>query len=177
MAPLTSTIPTLESLSNSETAQFVEALGDIFEHSPWVAAVAWESRPFTSIESLHGAMVRAMHAAGRDRQMALIRAHPQLAGHQALDGSLTASSKVEQERAGLNHCSAKELEELRELNATYLAKFGLPFVMAVANRTRNEIFIALRERSKNTHEMEFVRSLDEISKIAELRLVALLAMG
>ncbi len=169
--------PTLETLSSSDEAQFVEALGNIFEHSPWIAAAAWESRPFTSIESLHGAMVQAMHGAGKDRQIALIRAHPQLGGHEAHDGRLTTSSKLEQSGAGLNHCSAKELEELHKLNAAYLAKFGFPFIMAVKNRTRLDILAAFVERTKSPAAEEFARCLLEIDKIAKFRLRALLAQG
>lgn len=171
---MTTAQPTIAVLSSLDESQFTEALGNIFEHSPWVAAAAWKSRPFTSIGSLHGAMVQAMLSAGRENQIALIRAHPQLGGAEARNKALTANSAREQSRAGLDHCDSGELEQLRILNAAYLAKFGFPFVMAVRNRSRFDVFSALAERTEHSVQEEFARCLDEIGKIAEFRLRDLL---
>lgn len=171
---MTSARITLESLSSSSETRFVRLLGGIFEDSPWVAAAAWASRPFASAESLHEAMVHVVRDADRALQLALIRAHPQLAGQEAREGGLSANSTDEQSRAGLNQCTAQELGELKRLNADYLAKFGFPFVMAVKDRTQQEILIALAQRIGNQHEVEFERCLDEIAKIARFRLLAML---
>jgi OHCU decarboxylase len=149
---------------------FVAALGDVFERSPWVAEGAWERRPFGSAAALHGAMVAVMREAGRERQLALIRAHPELAGAAARGGNLTAASRSEQAAAGLADASADESAEFRRLNAAYRRRFGFPFVLAVAGRSRADILAVFAERLGHTPEEEFDRALEEIARIAYLRL-------
>ncbi len=168
---------TLEELSTADRAAFVSALGGIFEHSPWIAEQAWEARPFASIGDLHWAMVRIVQSASAERQLALICAHPELAGKEAADGTLTADSKDEQASAGLNRCTPDELARLSHLNRAYREKFGFPFVIAVKNSTKLEIFRELEWRLHNPQEAEFRRCLDEIAQIARLRLAALLGEG
>src|SRR5437667_2141732 len=146
---------TLESLSASDRASFVAILGGIFEHSPWIAEAAWEGRPFASVDALHEAMAKVVRDAPRERQLALIMAHPELAGREAAEGSLTPDSRGEQASAGLDRCTRDELKRLRELNAAYRQKFGFPFVMAIKGRTRGEIFQALEARMQHGTDEEF----------------------
>ena len=120
-------------------AQFVQQLGGIFEHSPWVAETAWDSRPFADVAGLHAAMVAAVRAAPHARQLAFLRAHPELAGRAMVDQSLTAESANEQTRSGLTQCTPAEFARLHELNAAYKRKFGWPFILAVKHLDRPTI--------------------------------------
>ncbi|MBL8511580.1 MAG: 2-oxo-4-hydroxy-4-carboxy-5-ureidoimidazoline decarboxylase [Betaproteobacteria bacterium] len=164
----------LAALNHLDRAHFVALLGAIFEHSPWVAERAWAARPFHSLTELHTAMAAAVRAASTAEQLALICAHPELAGKEAAAGTLTQDSQTEQASAGLNHCSAAELVQLRQLNQRYREKFGFPFVMAVKHRSRYEILAALAARLEHDREREFSACLAEIEKIGRLRLEALL---
>ena len=164
----------LATLERGSRAAFVAALGGVFERSPWVAAAAWEQRPFNSRAALHRAMVDIVRGAGHERQLALIRAHPELAGSKALAAGLTDASKAEQSSAGLTRASPEELARFAELNRRYRERFGFPFVMAVRGRSKDEILAAFAERLAQPPEAEFARALDEIARIAELRLAALI---
>jgi len=166
--------PTFVTLSAAPKKEFVATLGGIFEHTPWIAERAYERRPFTSVDALHAAMLGVLAAAPREAKLALICAHPELAGKEAAAGTMTADSVGEQASAGLDRCSPDELARLRAGNAAYREKFGFPFVMAVKGRSRQEILAALAERTGNTREAEFARGLEEIGRIARLRLDALL---
>jgi 2-oxo-4-hydroxy-4-carboxy-5-ureidoimidazoline decarboxylase len=163
---------TLAALSALPQAPFTARLGDIFEHSPWIAERAWAARPFASIEALHAAMLAVLDAASQPEQLALIRAHPELAGREAAAGKLTAASSGEQRGAGLDQCSAAELVRLRELNAAYRARFDFPFVIAVKGLTRWQIIAAMEARLQNEAAAEFRACLAEIGKIARFRLDA-----
>ena len=165
----------LAELSALPRTDFVARLGDIFEHTPWIADRAWPERPFDSIDTLHAAMIAALTSASAAEQLALIRAHPELAGKEAAAGTLTESSTGEQKGAGLDQCSATELQRLRSLNATYQARFGFPFVIAVKGLTRYQIMDAIEARLQNDTDTEFRTCLREIGKIARFRLDALLA--
>ena len=164
---------TLRSLNEGGRDAFVAMLGAIYEHSPWVAERAWDAAPFASIEALHAAMRGAVGRAGLDAQLALIRAHPKLAGRAAIAGELTASSRSEQQGAGLDRCTPEEYARLHALNAAYEARFGFPFILAVAGRSRAEILAAFEARMANDPETEFATALREIDKIARLRLEAM----
>ncbi len=167
----------LTSLSAASREQFVAALGGVFEHSPWIAEHAYSARPFASVDALHAAMVAAVAAAAHDVQLTLIRAHPELAGKEAQQGTMTADSVGEQASAGLDRCTPDELVRLREGNRAYRDKFGFPFVMAVKGRSRDEILAALSARLAHSRDEEFARCIAEIGKIARLRLTALLPDG
>lgn len=165
----------LQALSASDRATFVARLGSIFEHSPWIAERAWASRPFDSVAALHRAMLTVLETATPDEQLGLIRAHPELAGKEAAEGTLTADSTSEQRGAGLDRCSADELARLRRLNAAYRERFGFPFVMAVKGRSKFEIMDAIEARLANDRDTEFRTCLAEIGKIARFRLDAMFA--
>ncbi len=163
----------LTELSALPQSQFTARLADIFEHSPWVAERAWDHRPFADLDALHAAMVAAMLAAPETEQLALIRAHPELAGKEAAAGVLTAASTGEQRGAGLDQCTAEELVRLRELNTAYRDRFGFPFIIAVKGLTRHQIMDAIAQRLQNDREIEFRTCLAQIAKIARFRLDAL----
>jgi 2-oxo-4-hydroxy-4-carboxy-5-ureidoimidazoline decarboxylase len=161
----------LAALERADRTGFVAALGAIFEHSPWVAEAAFEQRPFGSVAALHGAMVGIVRRAGSERQLALIRAHPELAGAPTVP--LTQASRQEQGSAGLSSAGAEERARFAELNRRYRETFGFPFVMAVKGRGKAEILAAFAERLAQSPEAEFERALQEIARIAALRLEAL----
>jgi 2-oxo-4-hydroxy-4-carboxy-5-ureidoimidazoline decarboxylase len=164
---------TLDSLNRADPDAFVAALGGIFEHSPWVAEQVVAHRPFASIEALHAAMCAAVAAAGHERQMALIRAHPQLAGKAAIRGELTESSTNEQRGAGLDQCSPEQFAEITRLNADYDARFGFPFILAVKGHTRDSIIANMRARIGHDRDAEIAEALKQIERIAGFRLEAL----
>lgn len=153
---------------------FVARYGGIYEHSAWVAERAFERvGPDADEAAIRRAMATSVDAADDTLKLALVRAHPDLAGRAALRGELTADSTAEQRSAGIDQCTADELERFRRLNARYKDKFGFPFVMAVAGRHRREILAAFEARVENTPQDEFATALAEIHKIAALRLAEL----
>ncbi len=163
----------LGTLCAGSRERFVAALGGVFEHSPWIAERAYDAAPFESVDTLHAAMLAALTHATDDEKLALIRAHPELAGKEAAAGTLTSESTSEQASAGLDRCTPEELARLRHGNRAYRENFGFPFVMAVKGRSRVDILAALDSRLRNTCDDEFARALVEIANIARLRLAAL----
>jgi allantoate deiminase/N-carbamoyl-L-amino-acid hydrolase len=160
----------LASLNAATEAQFVAALGGIFEHSPWVAQRAAAARPFASKLQLRQAMCEVVARASADEQLALIRAHPELAGRAAIRGELTAESAGEQQRAGLSSCTPDELARLQWLNSAYAKKFGWPFILAVKGHNPASVIAALEWRMSQGAEDEQATSLDQIGRIAGFRL-------
>ncbi len=164
----------LDELNAMSQEIFRDALAGIFEHSPWVPERAWSRRPFVDIDGLHGAMCEIVADAGQGEQLALIRAHPQLAGKAAIRGALTSASAAEQSAAGLDQCSAEEFARITSLNAAYMEKFGFPFILAVRGHTRVSIINALETRVNNSVDAEFSEALRQVEKIALSRLQGLL---
>ena len=154
---------------------FVERYGGIYEHSPWVAerVQVLLDKSEAAPELLASLMADCVDNASVDAQLQLIRAHPDLAGKAQVAGSLTEDSSDEQSRAGLDQCSAAEFEKFQELNTAYKDKFGFPFIMAVRESTRGEILKVFSARIENDYSSEFEAALQEIHKIARLRLKAL----
>jgi N-carbamoyl-L-amino-acid hydrolase len=169
---------TLHELRAADEAGFVALLDGIYEHSPWIAAAAFRARPaagHASLAALKHALVQAVREAGREAQLGLIRAHPELAGKAMVAKSLTAESTDEQTRSGLTHCSADEFAQLQQLNAGYNAKFGWPFILAVRGPrgeglTRTEIIATFARRLAGHPDFEFAECLRNIHRIAEIRL-------
>ncbi|MBL8484950.1 MAG: 2-oxo-4-hydroxy-4-carboxy-5-ureidoimidazoline decarboxylase [Rhodocyclaceae bacterium] len=162
-------------LSAMDQAAFTACLGDIYEHSPWVAERAWAARPYADRAALQQAMAGVLAAASRAEKLALIRAHPELAGKAAIRGELTADSRREQAGAGLDQCSAEEFAALTRLNQAYGVRFGFPFVIAVRGLGRQEIIAALERRLAHAPEQEFAEALVQIDRIAAFRLEAKIA--
>ena len=153
--------------------EFVGTYGGVYEHSRWVAEAVWECglEPADFItERLANKMAAIVDTARRSQQMALLCAHPELAGKLAIAGNLTGESTSEQASAGLNHCSQEELSEFRTLNRKYSEKFGHPFIIAVRGLNRHKILVEFRRRLTADPEEEFMTALSEVHKIASLRL-------
>ncbi|MSU23538.1 MAG: 2-oxo-4-hydroxy-4-carboxy-5-ureidoimidazoline decarboxylase [Opitutus sp.] len=163
-------MPTLAEINSLDRAAFTAALGHLFEHSTWVADETWPKKPFRDAAQLHAALCATMRAAPRDRQLALIRAHPDLAGRLARQNQLTAESTSEQASAGLNQLTAAELAEFQNNNAAYLARFGFPFIICARLNHRAAILAAMQSRLAHPPATEFATALGEIEKIARLRL-------
>ncbi len=168
-----SAVITLTHLNRMSGDEFVASVGPLFEHSPWVAERAAALRPFASALGLHRTMCDALMQASADEQLALIRAHPELAGRAALKGGLTAASTGEQKGAGLSACTAQQLQRLQSLNSEYRSRFGFPFVLAVKGHTPDSVIAALAERV--THDLNEERqvALREICRIARFRVADL----
>jgi 2-oxo-4-hydroxy-4-carboxy-5-ureidoimidazoline decarboxylase len=165
---------TLDELNSMPADTFVDMLSGIFEHSPWVAQAAEPQRPFQSVDALHSAMTRAVNQAGERRQLALIDAHPELAGKAAVRGELTHESTREQSGAGLNLCTQEEFNKLQGLNAAYREKFGFPFILAVRGFDRHGIIANFETRLHHDRDTELRESLNQIYRIARFRLDDLL---
>jgi OHCU decarboxylase len=154
----------------SDRETFVARYGALFEHSPWVAEAAFEDGPFAGDEALLGAMVTAVERAPRERQLALIRAHPDLAGRAAIAGELTPDSAREQAAAGLDRLTADEYEAFTRTNAAYRERHGFPFVICAREHDKHSILAAAGERLEHDTDTEIGVALAEIAKIARLRL-------
>lgn len=162
---------TLDSINALDRAGFMAKLGHLFEHSPWVAEETWSQRPFRDVEQLHAALCATMRAASRERQLALIVAHPDLAGRLAQQKKLTQESTREQASAGLDALTDEELAEFQRINAEYRERFGFPFIICARLNAKDAILRAMQTRLPNSPEQEFVTALAEIEKIAKLRLL------
>ena len=160
----------MEGVNELGREAFVERFGPLFEHSPWVAAGAWSDRPFADADELFEALKSAMYSAPRDRQLALIRAHPDLAGRAAIEGSLTRSSRREQASAGLDRLTPGEYAAFMRINTAYQERFGFPFVVCVREHTKESILRVAAERLEHTRDEEVRVAWEEIAKIAWLRL-------
>ncbi len=163
---------TLVELQALDHDAFAAAFGGIFEHSPWVAVRAFGAGPFASVDALHAAMLRVLHDAPRAEQLALLRAHPELAGKAAIRGELTVDSTQEQSGAGLARCSLEELARITALNARYNATFGFPFIIAVKGLDRTAILHEFARRADNAPDAEFAEALKQVARIARFRLDA-----
>jgi 2-oxo-4-hydroxy-4-carboxy-5-ureidoimidazoline decarboxylase len=165
---------TLAALNRTSREEFTAALGAVFEHSPWVAEATWPAAPFATISDLHAAMVAAVRSAPAEQRLALIRAHPDLAGSTARDGAMTAASTVEQTGAGLLDLSDAEFQHLHRLNTAYRERLGFPFIIAVRRHNKASLLAAFEARLGQSPDAETETALAEIFAITALRLEALL---
>ena len=156
--------------------EFVDRYGGIYEHSPWVAIETHETAAATEdVNELAAIFADCVDKADHERKLALIRAHPDLAGKAAISGELTEESSGEQASADIDKCSKEEFDKFQNLNRQYTEKFGFPFVMAVRDSNRQEILAAFESRLENDSQTEFDTAIKEIHKIARLRLQELAA--
>jgi 2-oxo-4-hydroxy-4-carboxy-5-ureidoimidazoline decarboxylase len=168
----------LEHLNRLDLPAWLARFGAIFEHSPWVAEGAWHRKerfgPFSSADELHRAMMRTVQEASTEKQLALVRAHPELAGAEAL----TVDSTSEQARLGFNRLSKAELEQMNSLNQRYREKFGFPCIVALRlHANRASVMDEMERRLGNNAQTELGRALEQIGHITRGRLEKLLAEG
>ncbi len=166
---------TLEQVNSAPHAEAMALLDGLYEHSPWIAERALQARPFQSLAHLKHAMTRVLDEADPEAQVALIRAHPELAGKAMVSQSLTAESSHEQKTAGLTQCTAEEFAAIQQLNADYNAKFGFPFVLAVRGPrgdglSKQQIMATFARRLANHPDFELKECLRNIHRVVELRL-------
>jgi 2-oxo-4-hydroxy-4-carboxy-5-ureidoimidazoline decarboxylase len=161
---------TVTQLNRSDREAFTDAVGFAFEDSPWIAEAAWARRPFESVDDLHARMVAIVEQAPAEKQIALICAHPDLAGRVAREGRLTPASREEQGTAGLDALSPEEIARFEALNGAYRTRFGFPFVICARENNKDSILAELETRTRNAPEREIARAVQEIAKIARLRL-------
>ena len=164
----------LEEVNALGRGEFVARLGAVFEHSPWVAERAWRAHPFSSVDELHQAMMSAVGQASDEEQLALVRAHPELAGAQAIDRRLTKNSSREQARLGLNSLSSAEFRSMSELNGRYREKFGFPCIIALRlHESRASVMTEMARRLENEPAKELPNALEQIGHIVRGRLANL----
>ena len=156
----------IEKINQMNKDVFVETLGWIFEHSPWVAQGAWERQPFQSRNHLFQTMLTIVQNAEKSLQLALLRAHPDL----GTKLKMSDVSQKEQSGVGLDKLSKDEYEEFAALNQRYVTKFGFPFIMAVKGQNKDTILSAMKERVDYSFEAECITALNEVYKIAGFRL-------
>lgn len=166
---------TLKQLNEAAPEQALALLDGLYEHSPWIAEQALRRRPFASVPQLKQVLIEVLKAAGREAQVTLVRAHPELAGKAMVSKSLTAESTLEQTKSGLTNCTPAELARIQQLNADYNAKFGWPFILAArgprgTGLTRSEIIDTFARRLEGHADFELAECLRNIHRIAEIRL-------
>jgi 2-oxo-4-hydroxy-4-carboxy-5-ureidoimidazoline decarboxylase len=164
------TTVSLQSLNAADKAGFTAALGEIYEHAPWVAEAVYGQRPFASLAALHEAMMAAVRTAPAEQRIALLKGHPDLAGKAARAGSLTNDSKAEQASAGLDRLSEAEYAAFHRLNDAYRAKFGIPFIVCARRHSKDSILKHFEHRLQNGAAAESKAALNEVFRIAALRL-------
>jgi 2-oxo-4-hydroxy-4-carboxy-5-ureidoimidazoline decarboxylase len=150
-----------------DTEAFVVRYGALFEHSPWVVERAAQNRP---LDDIYAGLMAVVHAASLDEQLALIRAHPELAGKAAIDRTLTDASTAEQASAGLDRLSVEEFARFHALNAAYAARFDFPFIICVRLTDKAGILAAMETRLGATRDAEIATAIAQIGEIVRLRL-------
>jgi len=169
---MSSPAQTLSDLNGLPASSFVAALGEVFEHAPWVAETAAPGRPYPTVTALHNAMMQAVRRTAAERQLAFIAGHPEL-GTRVKRADLTDHSRSEQRGLELDRLSAEEFDRFSRLNAAYREKFGFPFIVCVRRHTRDSILRQFERRLAHDRETEREAALQEIGLITRLRLVAL----
>jgi 2-oxo-4-hydroxy-4-carboxy-5-ureidoimidazoline decarboxylase len=163
-------IYSLSQINRMDRSQFIQALGEVFEHTPTVASQVWYQRPFMSIEELHQKMMMVVLDFDREQKLALVRAHPDLGSKV----KMAEASVREQSGVGLDRLSADEYTQFKQLNQAYLEKFDFPFIVAVKNHTKQSILAAFDRRLQNSVDAELTTAIEEISQIARFRLLAII---
>jgi OHCU decarboxylase len=161
---------TIEELNRLDQVAFVDAIGWIFERSPWVANRAFRARPFANVDALHAAMTEQVEYATFAERLALVKAHPDLGAR----ARLSPTSAEEQAGAGLDNLTPGEFEQLQRLNAAYCNRFGFPFLLAVKGSTKHDVLRALQARMESSPEDEFREALRQVYRIAKFRLEGLI---
>lgn len=173
--PVLSAPLTLDTLNAMDRGAFVNALGETFEHAPWVAESAWLEQPFASAEALHAAMIGVVRRSPQTTQIAFLCGHPELAGREAQAGSMTNDSQHEQASAGLGSMTQEEMARMAHLNGIYRGRHGIPFIIAALRHTKAQIFDEMQRRIDRDTADEFVEAMTQIDHITRLRVRALLS--
>ena len=160
-------------LNDFSEDDFTQVLAEIYEHSSWIPRTAWRSKPFTEMEQLHQTMLKIVENATVEQKLALLRAHPQLAGKEAKEGTLTNASTHEQSTANLNALCKAEMDEITALNKRYMENHGFPFIIAVKNHDKAGIFSEFKRRIDNPSDEELNVAIWQVGLIANFRLTAL----
>ena len=160
----------IDDLNRMAVSEFTARFGDVAEHSPWVAERAAGARPFADRGAVADAFAAALRGAARDERLAVLRAHPDLAGRAAVSGDLTEDSRREQAGAGLDRLTPEEFERFTALNAAYRERFGIPFIFAVKGATKELILAAFEERLANGLEEELKNAIDNVCRIMRFRI-------
>ena len=169
---------TLAQVNAADEADFMQLMGGVFEHSPWVAQAVLQQRPFTSLDSLWRAMTDCVAKASALQQLALIKAHPELAGAEAKAGSMTLDSTSEQGRLGLTALSPQEASELDQLNRAYREKFGFPCIIALRlHDSKTSVLDEFRHRLTRTRAAEIIAAMEQIGFIVRGRLEQMISIG
>jgi 2-oxo-4-hydroxy-4-carboxy-5-ureidoimidazoline decarboxylase len=166
---------TLDDLNRMPAAAFAAAIGDTFEHAPWVAEAAAAKRPFATVTALHEAMMGAVRVAPRPQQLAFLNGHPDLAGKAARAGAITLDSRNEQASVGLDTLSDEDFDRFHRLNDAYRTRFGIPFMICVRRHTRDSILSQFESRLANDAAGELAAALQEVFYITRLRIAARVA--
>lgn len=170
-APAPDTLDALSELAALDEAAFVDRLGGVVEHAPWVAQRVWRGRPWADGQALYGAFVATITGATEAEQLALLRRHPELAGREAQQGQMTSDSTSEQGRLGLLALDATQLARLADLNRRYQARFGFPFIVALRlHTTLDSVFQAFEQRLNHHAAQELQAALQQVCEVTRGRL-------
>ena len=161
---------TLSQVNAMSPHEFAAVFGRVFEHSPWIAERAFVHKPFADAKQLHAAMVAVVRGATHEEQLALLRAHPELAGREAQTNSLTAESTNEQQRAGLNALTKDEMARISACNQAHAKHFGFPFIIAARMNTKASIFSEFERRLTLSPSDELVACLEQVYLITQIRI-------
>lgn len=167
----------LDTVNAMDRDAFVAALGETFEHAPWIAESAWSARPFANAEALHAAMLEVVRQAPQATQRVFLCGHPELAGREAQAGSMTDDSQNEQASAGLDAMTKEEMARMARLNGAYRQRHGFPFIIAVRRHTKAQIFDEMQRRIDRDSADEFVEAMAQIAFITRGRVRSLVATG
>jgi len=162
--------------SHMTQEDFMDVFGGVYEHTPWIAEAVYAAGLTGSqdtVAGLHDSLRTNVDDADDEKKLALLRAHPDLAGKLAISGELTADSTSEQASAQLDKCTPEEFAEFQSLNDRYKEAFGFPYILAVRGRNRQEILENFRSRVDSTPDTEFAEALKQVHRIALLRIEAL----
>lgn len=166
---------TIDDINGLAADEFVTRFGHLFEHSPWVVSGAEAKRPFASVDGMLAACEASVAEADEAQRLALLRAHPELAGKAAMDRTLTQASEAEQASAGLDRLTPTEFDLFHARNSAYATRFGIPFIICVRLTDKAGIFAAMNARLANDRDTEIATAFSEVFKIARLRLEEMLA--
>ena len=161
---------TVDAVNTLDAPAFAARFGDVAEASPWIAEAAFEARPFADREAMVAAFAAVVRAASREAQLALLRAHPDLAGRAAVAGDIAEESKREQAGAGLDRLTAEEFARFHDLNARYRERFGFPFIFAVKGATKEAILAAFEARIDHDAGTERATALANVERILRFRI-------